>query len=42
MAEIDEVIEAHGGWPDAFQTGAPDRAGEVALDGGSLAAERPD
>ena len=20
MAEIDEVIEAHGGWPDAFQT----------------------
>ena len=21
MAEIDEVIEAHGGWPDAFQTG---------------------
>ena len=22
MAEIDEVIEEHGGWPDAFQTGA--------------------
>ena len=22
MAEIDEVIEARGGWPDAFQTGA--------------------
>ena len=22
MAEIDEVIEAHGGWPGAFQTGA--------------------
>ena len=22
MAEIDEVIEAHGGWPDAFQTGS--------------------
>lgn len=22
MAEIDEVIEAHGGWPSAFQTGA--------------------
>ena len=21
MAEIDEVIEAHGGWPGAFQTG---------------------
>ena len=21
MVEIDEVIEAHGGWPDAFQTG---------------------
>ena len=21
MAEIDEVIEAHGGWPEAFQTG---------------------
>ena len=20
MAEIDEVIETHGGWPDAFQT----------------------
>jgi len=20
MAEIDEIIEAHGGWPDAFQT----------------------
>ena len=22
MADIDEVIEAHGGWPDAFQTGS--------------------
>ena len=22
MAEIDEVIEAHGGWPEAFQTGS--------------------
>ena len=22
MAEIDEVIEAHGGWPDAFETGS--------------------
>ena len=22
MAEIDDVIEAHGGWPDAFQTGS--------------------
>ena len=22
MAEIDQVIEAHGGWPDAFQTGS--------------------
>ena len=22
MGEIDEVIEEHGGWPDAFQTGA--------------------
>ena len=22
MAEIDEVIETHGGWPDAFQTGS--------------------
>ena len=21
MQEIDEVIEAHGGWPGAFQTG---------------------
>ena len=27
MAEIDEVIEAHGGWPGAFQTGdATDKA----------------
>ncbi len=27
MVEIDEVIEAHGGWPDAFQTGeAPNPA----------------
>ncbi len=24
MAEIDEVIESHGGWPDAFVTGTPD------------------
>ena len=24
MAEIDEVIEAHGGWPDAFQTDQTD------------------
>ena len=23
MAEIDEVIDAHGGWPDAFQTSDP-------------------
>ena len=22
MAEIDEVIEAHGGWPNAFWTGS--------------------
>ena len=22
MAKIDEVIEAHGGWPDAFQAGS--------------------
>ena len=34
MAEIDEVIEAHGGWPDAFQTGseadaAPEGAAKV-------------
>ena len=30
MAEIDEVIEAHGGWPAAFQTGADvDRASTV-------------
>ena len=28
MAEIDEVIEAHGGWPGAFRTGA-DAASEV-------------
>ena len=27
MAEIDEVIEAHGGWPSAFQTG-PEAASE--------------
>ena len=26
MAEIDEVIEAHGGWPDAFQTKAAIRS----------------
>ena len=27
MAEIDEVIEKHGGWPGAFQTGeAPNPA----------------
>ena len=26
MAEIDEVIEAHGGWPDAFQTKAATRS----------------
>jgi hypothetical protein len=29
MAEIDEVIEEHGGWPGAFQTG------EVNADGAS-------
>ena len=30
MAEIDEVIEAHGGWPGAFRTGADaDAASEV-------------
>jgi hypothetical protein len=23
MAEIDQVIEAHGGWPGAFLTGKP-------------------
>ena len=23
MAEIDEVIEAHGGWPGAFQAAGP-------------------
>ena len=27
MAEIDEVIEAHGGWPDAFQTDKTDGRG---------------
>ena len=26
MAEIDEVIEAHGGWLDAFQTKAATRS----------------
>ena len=26
MAEIDEVVEAHGGWPDAFQTKATTRS----------------
>ena len=29
MAEIDEVIEAHGGWPDAFQTGSEADAASV-------------
>ena len=29
MAEIDEVIEAHGGWPDAFQVGAEADAAKV-------------
>jgi hypothetical protein len=24
MGEIDEVIEAHGGWPDAFRSVAAD------------------
>lgn len=24
MPEIDEVIEAHGGWPNAFQTASDD------------------
>jgi len=28
MNEIDEVIEAHGGWPGAFQTGKPEQLGE--------------
>ncbi len=31
MAEIDDVVEAHGGWPDAFQTGA-----EAASEGTAL------
>ena len=32
MAEIDEVIEAHGGWPDAFQTGSEvDAASEATV-----------
>ena len=26
MAEIDAVIEQHGGWPGAFVTGASDEA----------------
>jgi hypothetical protein len=29
MREIDEVIEAHGGWPDAFQ-GTEDKKGDAA------------
>ena len=29
MAEIDEVIEAHGGWPDAFQTASEADAASV-------------
>ena len=29
MAEIDEVVEAHGGWPDAFQTGSEADAAEL-------------
>ena len=32
MAEIDEVIEAHGGWPDAFQTGSEAGAGGGRID----------
>jgi hypothetical protein len=28
MAKIDEVIEAHGGWPGAFQTGESTYAAE--------------
>ena len=32
MAEIDAVIEAHGGWPDAFQTGSEvDAASEATV-----------
>ena len=35
MAEIDEVIEAHGGWPDAFQTASEtDAASEENGEGG--------
>ena len=30
MAEIDEIIEAHGGWPDAFQAGS---VGDAASEG---------
>ena len=39
MAEIDEVIEAHGGWPGAFQTGdATDESVDTQID---IAAEDP-
>jgi hypothetical protein len=33
MAEIDEVIEEHGGWPDAFVTdrAAPERVEQPSL-----------
>ncbi|MHC4891956.1 MAG: type ISP restriction/modification enzyme [Planctomycetota bacterium] len=41
MAEIDEVIEAHGGWPGAFVTDTGSEAGDVKLGGASLAADAP-
>ena len=37
MAEIDEVIEAHGGWPGAFQTGS-EAASEGRSEGGPVPA----
>jgi predicted helicase len=42
MAEIDEVIEAHGGWPNAFQTGEDEEAStseDTDDTGASMAAE---
>jgi len=39
MKEIDEVIEKHGGWPGAFQTGGQAEAGEERI--GKAAERRP-
>ena len=41
MAEIDEVIEAYGGWPGAFVTEASASDHDADLGGASMAAEGP-